>query len=214
MKTKTIGQILKEERTFHHLDIAEVAKRTRIKPEYLEALEANQFDALPAATFVKGYIRAYGQLFGFDHNPLIALLRRDFKESGKGKLVPREFIKPVLKTKNVWTPVTWTVVGLGAALAVVFTYVAVQWYNFTKPPTLTVFSPEPNEVVSAQVQVRGETAPDAIVLVNSQPVALQPDGSFNTEVYVPREGISSITVEAKDRRGKISLVQRAVYVRF
>jgi hypothetical protein len=62
--------------------------------------------------------------------------------------------------------------------------------------------------------VEGRTVPDAIVLVNAQPVALQPDGQFRTELYLPQEGVRSITIEAKDRRGKAALLQRTVYVRF
>jgi hypothetical protein len=77
-----------------------------------------------------------------------------------------------------------------------------------------VTSPEENQMVAAQIEVLGKTTVEAMVLVNNQPVALQPDGSFKTEVYMPKEGISSITVEARDRQGKSSLVQRTIYVRF
>lgn len=68
--TKSIGEILREERLKHRLSLSDLAKRTRIRLSYLEALEDSQFNQLPAAIFVKGYIRAYGQVFGFDHKPL------------------------------------------------------------------------------------------------------------------------------------------------
>jgi cytoskeleton protein RodZ len=54
MKTQSIGELLRQEREAHRLPLPELAKRTRIRLEYLEALEHNQFDRLPAATFVKG----------------------------------------------------------------------------------------------------------------------------------------------------------------
>ncbi|HYD35239.1 MAG TPA: helix-turn-helix domain-containing protein [Vitreimonas sp.] len=214
MKTKSIGEILGEEREFHRLSLADLAKRTRIRLEYLQALENNEFDKLPSSTFVKGYIRTYGQIFGFDYLPLLALLRRDFKESAKGKLVPREFIKPVLKKRPFWTPITAAMVVLGTLFLTLITYVLVQWYHFTKPPLLEVFSPEADAFVSAQVMVEGRTNPEAVVAVNAQPVSLQPDGSFRYELYLPREGITTITVEATDRRGKTNLLQRTVYVKF
>lgn len=206
--------MLQEQRQLHHLTLEELAKRTRIKPEYLHALEANQFDQLPAATFVKGYIRSYAQVFGFEYHPLLALLRRDYKESAKGKLIPQEFLKPVLKKSQFWTPVTMMVAVLAGVFVSLLVYVGVQWYNLNKPPDLIVFSPKSDEFVSAQVKVSGWTNPEAVVSVNTQPVALQPDGNFQTEVFLPKEGITSITVEAKDRRGKSSLQQRTVYVRF
>lgn len=214
MKTKTIGEMLREEREFHRLSIAELAKRTRIRAEYLEALEKNQFELLPAATFVKGYIKTYATIFGFDYQPLLGLLRRDFKESAKGRLVPREFIKPVLKKRQFWTPITATMVIAAGLFLTLFGYVGVQWYSLNQPPRLEVVQPADNAEVAAQVEVTGRTAPEAVVTVNNQPVALQPDGRFATEIFLPREGISSITVEAKDRRGKSNLIQRTVYVRY
>jgi len=214
MRTKTIGEILKEERTAHRLSLEELSKRTRIRVEYLKALEANKFNKLPAATFVKGYIKSYARVFTLDFEPLIALLRRDFKESAKGKLVPREFLKPVLKKQRYLRPVTIFLFTLIAVFLVLAGYIGFQWYNFNRPPELIVISPQEDEFVSSQVVVEGKTNIEAILTVNASPVAIKSDGTFKTEVYLPREGIATITVEASDRRGKSSMVQRTIYVRF
>lgn len=214
MKTKTIGETLREERQHHRLKLKELSNRTRIKLEYLRALEENSFNKLPAATFVKGYIKSYAQVFGFDYQPLIALLRRDYKESAKGKLVPREFVKPILKKRHLWTPVTLIVTLLGTAFAIIMVYIGLQWYQLTKPPSLEVTDPAEEAFVASQIKVVGQTAPEAIVTVNSQPVSLQPDGSFQTEIFLPREGVNTLTIEATDRRGKSTIIQRSVRVRF
>ncbi len=214
MKTKTIGEILQDERLFHRLSVEELAKRTRIRPEYLVALEKNEFEQLPAAAFVKGYIKTYATVFGFDPQPLLGILRRDFKESAKGKLVPREFIKPVLKKRQLWTPITGFMLAISAIFLTLLLYVVVQWYRLNQPPRLAVSTPVENAFVASQVEVIGQTEPEVTVSVNNQPVALQTDGSFQTEIFLPREGIASVTVEARDRKGKSSIVQRTVYVRF
>ena len=214
MKTKTIGEILREERQQHHLSIDKLAQKTRIKKKYLQALENNQFNQLPAATFVKGYIKIYSQMFGFDYQPLIALLRRDFRESVKGQLVPREFIKPLLKKRQLWGPATFIVLGLALTFIILISYVGFQWYELAQPPDLKIISPVKDSLVAARVSVSGQTDTDAIVTINSQPVALQSDGSFKSEVYLPREGVNTISIEAQDRRGKITLIQRLVRVKF
>lgn len=214
MRTKTIGETLKDERIRHRLRLEDLAKKTRIRVAYLEALEENRFEDLPATTFVKGYIKTYAQVFGFDHKPLLALLRRDYKESSKGKLIPREFIKPVLKNRAKKTSVTILLVVVIAVFASLFGYVGFQWYNLTKPPKLELTQPQEQALVSSKVIIEGETIPEAIVTVNDQPVALQPDGSFKTEIIIPTEGISLLTVQAKDRRGKTSSIERSVTVQF
>lgn len=213
MRTKTIGETLKDERIKHNLRLEDLSKKTRIRVAYLEALEEDRFDKLPATTFVKGYIKTYAHVFGFDHKPLLALLRRDYKES-VGGLVPREFIKPVLKKRARKNSVTAFLIMVMAVFASLFGYVGFQWYNLTKPPKLEVFQPKEQAIVSSKVIVEGETLPDAIITINDQPVALQQDGSFKTEIMVPNEGISLLVIQAKDRRGKVSIVQRSVTVQF
>jgi cytoskeletal protein RodZ len=214
MKIKTIGEILRSEREQHRLSLSALAERTKIREEYLMALEQNDFAKLPAATFVKGYIRTYAANFGFDAEPLLAILRRDFKESAVGTLVPREFIKPALKRRQVWTPINFAILAFGIVFLTLISYVGVQWYQIQKPPTLVVATPEENAFVSSQIMVEGRTMPEVILSVNAQPVALQPDGSFKTEIYLPRQGIHTLTIEAVDRRGKKSVIQRSVHVRF
>lgn len=211
---KTIGEILRTQREYRRLNLEEVAKLTKIKLEYLEALEANEFSQLPSATFVKGYIKTYGRLFGFDYQPLLAMLRRDYKESAKGKLLPREFLKPMLKKRRWWAPLTVASVVLGAAFLTIVSFVVFQWYSLQKPPLLEVVQPQESATVAAKVQVTGRTLSDARVTVNDQPVALQLDGSFSTEVVLPNEGIHAIVVSSTDRRGKTNTVERTVRVEF
>lgn len=214
MRTKTIGEALKEERVSHRLRIEDFSKRTRIRVEYLKALEENKFSQLPSTTFVKGYIKTYAKVFGFDHKPLIAMLRRDYKESARGKLVPREFINPVLKRRSSRTPVTLVVVVLISVFSSLVGYIGFQWYNLNKPPELEISKPSEQSIVSSKVIVEGKTLPDAILTINNQPVALQPSGNFKTEILIANEGIAIITIETKDRKGKTNTVQRSVNVQF
>ena len=93
--------MLRTRREQHKISLSEFSKLTRIRIENLKALEDDQFSQLPSAVFVKGYIKTYAAFFGFEYQPILALLRRDFKESAVGKLVPREFIKPILKKLKI-----------------------------------------------------------------------------------------------------------------
>ncbi|MDH5532867.1 MAG: helix-turn-helix domain-containing protein [Candidatus Pacebacteria bacterium] len=214
MKIKSVGEILSEERISHNVTIEFLAKKTKIKQEYLEYLEDNQFEKLPSAPFIKGYIKTYARIFGFEYKPLIAVLRRDYKESAKGKLVPREFIKPVLRQKITWNPMTASVMIAGSIFATLALFVIYKWYIFNRPPLLVIYSPDENGEVSSQIIVEGKTDPESFLVVNSQPVTLQPDGSFSTQILMPREGITTITIESTDKRGKTNLLQKTVRVKF
>ncbi len=214
MQSKTVGQIVREERLRQGFSLEDIAQESRIKLKYLKALENDQFDQLPAATFVKGYIKSYAHILDIDYKPLIALLRRDFKESADGQLLPREFIQPIIRQGNFQKPITLVMIGVVTVFLVLMGYVGWQWYNLNRPPQLEVYSPEENQFVSSEVVVEGQTEEETVITVNAQPVALNPDGTFKTKLHLPREGISTITVESTDKNGKSSLEQRTVYVKF
>ncbi|NCN45400.1 MAG: hypothetical protein COU63_01610 [Candidatus Pacebacteria bacterium CG10_big_fil_rev_8_21_14_0_10_36_11] len=212
-QTKTVGELLKLEREKRHISRSQLAQEIRVKEVFLHALEENRFKDLPAAVFVKGYIKAYARILQFDPEPMLALLRRDFMESAKGKLVPQEFLKPVMRG-SANSSIRFVLFGGVGVFLAIFTYIVLRWYSFISPPKISIISPAENAVVSAQILVQGVTEPEAKILVNSQPVSVQADGSFETNITLPNEGMSTITIEATDRQEKKNTEQRTVFVRF
>ena len=61
-----IGNSLREARVRQKLDFAEAERATKIRGKYLRALEDEQFDVLPAETYVKGFLRTYADYLGLD----------------------------------------------------------------------------------------------------------------------------------------------------
>lgn len=214
MQTQTIGDLLRSAREKAHFTLEDLAKDTHIKLEYLIALEDNNFDALPAATFIKAYIRNYARLFKLDEKPLFAILRRDYEESVKGQLIPREFLYPQLKKKTLWSPIHLIFLSVMLVFAVFFSYAIWQWYQLSRPPALIVFSPEEDAQVASRIIFKGKTQADAILTINSVPVALREGGFFETELYLPQEGTNTVTVKASDKNGKSTVLQRSVQVKF
>jgi cytoskeleton protein RodZ len=61
-----IGNSLREARLRQGLDLARVEDDTKIRARYLQALEDERFDVLPAETYVKGFMRTYAEYLGLD----------------------------------------------------------------------------------------------------------------------------------------------------
>ena len=61
-----IGNSLHEARLRQSLDFPEIEQATKIRAKYLRALEDEQFDVLPAQTYVKGFLRSYAEYLGLD----------------------------------------------------------------------------------------------------------------------------------------------------
>jgi len=66
-----IGSSLRDARLRQEIDFAELEERTKIRPKYLRALEDEQFDTLPAPTYVKGFLRSYAEALGLDGQPFV-----------------------------------------------------------------------------------------------------------------------------------------------
>jgi hypothetical protein len=57
--------------------LEQVFKATRIKQSYLEAIEANQFQALPGSVQARGFVRSYANFLGLDGEHLASILDAD-----------------------------------------------------------------------------------------------------------------------------------------
>lgn len=70
----TPGSCLRDARLALGLTIADVAQSIKFSPRQIETIERNDFDKLPGATFVRGFIRSYAKLLRLDDQALLAML--------------------------------------------------------------------------------------------------------------------------------------------
>jgi len=68
-----LGAILTRAREKLSLSQKDIASRLNLKEEYIVALDANDFDKLPAPTYVRGYIRSYARSLNLNADSLINL---------------------------------------------------------------------------------------------------------------------------------------------
>ena len=64
----SLGEKLRQAREERGISISEVAEQTRISPQYLKAIESDDYKPLPGGIFNKGFLRSYARYIGFDEN--------------------------------------------------------------------------------------------------------------------------------------------------
>ena len=89
-----IGNSLREARLRQELDFPEIEQATKIRGKYLRALEEEQFDVLPAQTYVKGFLRSYADYLGLDGQLYVdefnsRYVRGEFEEEEEQPFRPR-----------------------------------------------------------------------------------------------------------------------------
>jgi cytoskeleton protein RodZ len=84
------GRSLREARELRGLSVADVVNAIKFSPRQIEAIERNDFEQLPGATFVRGFIRSYAKLLRLDPFPLLAMLERETPKADAQIHLPKD----------------------------------------------------------------------------------------------------------------------------
>jgi cytoskeletal protein RodZ len=67
----SFGEWLRRQREMREINLRDIADRTKISLRYLEAMEADRFDLLPAPIFAKGFLREYARYVGLSPDEVV-----------------------------------------------------------------------------------------------------------------------------------------------
>jgi hypothetical protein len=152
-----IGTSLREARERQGLDFAQLESATKIRGKYLRALEEEQFDQLPAQTYVKGFLRTYADILGLDGQLYV-----DEFNSRYGV----EVDEPPIRTRAVHGQrrvQTGAVVGALVGIAVVTALVIVAW-TAGSPDEQKLPGVETNTATRERAKTPPPNAPASITL--------------------------------------------------
>jgi cytoskeletal protein RodZ len=202
---KTIGETLKEARLKKRHSLAKVEKETKIKKEFVEAIEMENWEELPALPVVTGFVKNIASFLELNPASMAALLRRDYP--------PQELSinpKPDVSKQFIWSPRLTFLAGIIVVLMIIFGYLIFQYHEFVSLPNLEVIQPKENQIITQrEIEVSGKTDPDTVVKVNNQSVLLDEEGNFETKIGI-FEGTNEIIIKAISRSGKESEIRRKI----
>lgn len=67
----SFGAWLRRQREMREIDLREIAERTKISLRYLQAMEQDRFELLPAPVFAKGFLREYAKYVGLSPDEVV-----------------------------------------------------------------------------------------------------------------------------------------------
>lgn len=202
---KTIGKFLKHARLKKKVTRETLAKETKIKRGFIEALESESWEKLPEYPVVLGFVKKIAQSLGISQEQAMAILRRDYPPKSIS-VNP----KPDLNSKFLWSPKLTFLLGVIFVILIVLGYLGFQYFKFISPPELSISKPAEEEVITDDsLKVVGRTEPDATIKVNKQPVLVNDDGSFEAVIEI-NENTNEILVEAVSRSGKLTTLKRKI----
>ncbi|MCH7780542.1 MAG: DUF2914 domain-containing protein [Acidobacteria bacterium] len=174
---ENFGDQLRQERERRNVALDEIARSTKIRVRYLQALEDGQHERLPGIVFAKGYVRAYAETIGADADRLVHAYVAEQRSLGRLETeASQEHVLEALAAAvesdqdRAWRRVKMALIGSAVLLAAF----AVFWFG-VRP----FFGREPAAVTNAPISpapVTGqESVPELIDAGTSQPVETQND---------------------------------------
>ena len=115
-----IGNSLREARLRRGTDFAQAELHTKIRGKYLRALEDEQFELLPAQTYVKGFLRTYAEYLGLDGQLYVDEFNSRFVSGEEHEpRVRRSAARPARHNRRSETAIVLVALGLIAVLTIV-----------------------------------------------------------------------------------------------
>jgi hypothetical protein len=185
-----IGNSLREARERRGVDFAQAELGTKIRGKYLRALEDEQFEVLPAQTYVKGFLRTYAEYLGLDGQLYVDEYTSRFVAGDDDlRLTRRSRARPQHRNRRIETNVVLVALAL---IAIVTIVVISAWKtsgspHVAKPPAapararshataalLTVVATRGSTHVTARTRsASGNVAYDGTVQKGDPPVAIR-----------------------------------------
>jgi cytoskeletal protein RodZ len=162
----TAGAMLRDARTDAKLSLADVAAKTRVPQRHLEAIERDDFIALPSTTYAVGFARAHARAVGADEVAVAAAVRSQLAHGGRERQEYQAF-EPADPARVPPRALAWT----AAIIAVLILGGYAIWRATMRGDGIS--APAPVAVASAPVRPStAGTAPVAASTPTSGPVVL------------------------------------------
>lgn len=97
-----IGPALRKARLLRGKSIEEVSRETRIRAEYLHALERESFDGMLGDVYVRGMLRSYSSYLGLDPTKVVTVYNQHF--GGPRPLLPDPTPAPIRSPRHPHLP--------------------------------------------------------------------------------------------------------------
>ena len=155
------GTLLQETRESQGLSVPDAALALKVTESYVRALESNDYEHLPQATFVRGYLKNYAKLLGLNADEIVGAYDQHMDTQGDVFRKPNveKSIKP-LRAHSTPSPVNALILILVISLGGLSYYL---WNNWLKPDASTTVIAEESVVdgVASELEVVLEVLTDS-----------------------------------------------------
>jgi len=208
---KSIGDQLRSTRLQKNWSVVDVSNRLKVKPEYVRALEEEDYGLLPGGIYGKIFLKKYVNLLGLDYKNIVKnfIKERRVYQSGDIDVFSKKVIK---RHRLVIFPKVFRNGLIVLAIITFFLYLGIYLKKITAAPNLLIIQPAGNLVQKElSMNIVGETEPESEVSINGQVVLIDKSGGF-FQTIILKKGVNMIVVKAKKKYSREQTITRQILV--
>lgn len=202
---ETLGQKLKAARLARKMTASEAAKGTRIKVQHIEAMEGDDFSAIPAPAYAKGFIKLYAELLGLDPAPLIEEYLDRYAPKERASLMSDPAASEKSRAAKAWPRPDWR--KWGGVLQRALTTVVVYYRRWLEERRAARSAPVPPESEPTESSANDLLPPPVIEPVresgDSAPSSPQPRKRMVLAAYIAGGLLFVVFLLMVQRRGTV-----------
>lgn len=205
---KKLNVILKETRENKNITLEEASASTKIRKSILIEIEKGNYQSITSEIHLKNFIINYGKFLGISEEKILALYRRDLSTKNKKNqtqkitnLIQKDKISYFIKKiyQNILSTKTIVIFFTLLIILIISYFFYRTWLISNTPPTLTIITPQNNEVIRQKnFVIEGiSNGPDVKIYVDGiEATYLDSKGWFKVEAKFNNPGLKRFNIIA------------------
>lgn len=188
------------------MSIPKLAELSRVPERYLELIVRGEYDKLPSAPYLHGYLKRLSDILGLETDLVWQTFKKEFeiRTSGQKDILPinRFAIEPINNKK---------ILAFSSITLFILVYLIFRSNALFGKPHLTVLEPseESVSVSSETFAIKGNAEPENKLSINNELIDVRTDGTFEKNVLL-QEGVNTFEIKSKKFLGRETSVYRQI----
>jgi len=170
----SVGEILQQQRINKGLTLQQIEKYTKIREQFLKAVEENNWNFFTSKIYIKGIIKNYSRFLDLDENKMLAFFRREYEKKEDIKFKRKVSDSFLISDKKKYITLFLIIIFFLFA-----TYFTLQLKQYFSPPKVVILSPtETTFKRKDKIKITGKTEQESLIMLSGERIYQNKEGIF------------------------------------
>lgn len=199
----SVGGILQKQRINKGLTLQQIEKYTKIREQFLKAVEENNWNFFTSKIYIKGIIKNYSRFLDLDENKMLAFFRREYEKKEEIKFKEKVSSSFLISDKKKY--ITFFIIMIFFLFAV---YFILQLKLYISPPSVVILSPKETTFKRTnKIKIIGKTEKESSITISGERIYQNKEGVFEFDFPLTSKK-NQLILEVVGANGKKTIFQK------